>query len=226
MLLTEKQLNYICPALKGAYLTKIVNVINKVAPLYSMDNYDILEEFIPNLLVECAEFTKFGESLNYSINGLLNTFSRSRISLADCNKYGRIDGKRAADQIAIGNIVYGGDFGRNQLGNTLPTDGYLLRGSGILQLTGKNNIQAFANYYNKRFGTNYSVYEMAELLRDKINFEMAMHSAFWFFSVLKGLIKLALSDNFKDIVKRINGAYLGLDQRNKYYVRAVFAFNQ
>lgn len=225
-MLTNEQLNYICPALKGAYLTKIVTTINKVTPLYSMDSEDILEEFIPNLLVECAEFTKFGESLNYSINGLLNTFSRSRISVADCNKYGRIDGKRAADQVAIGNIIYGGSFGRTQLGNTLPTDGYLLRGSGDIQLTGRNNIQAFADYYNKRFGTNYSVYEMAELLRDKINLEMGMHSAAWFFSISKGLIPLAVNDEFKKIVKRINGGYIGLDMRTQYYNRAITILNQ
>jgi putative chitinase len=220
LLLTDKQLNYICPALKGAYLTKIVNVINKVAPLYKMDNYDILEELIPNLLVECMEFTKFGESLNYSINGLLNTFSRSRISLADCNKYGRIDGKRAADQVAIGNIIYGGDFGRKNLGNTLPTDGYLLRGSGEIQLTGYSNIKAFADYYNKRFGTNYTVYQMADMLRDKFNLEMGMHSAFWFFSIAKGLIPLAINDQFKQIVLKINGGYNALEQRTTYYNRA------
>jgi len=96
------------------------------------------------LATPCIEtgmrFEPMEESLNYSVSGLLKTFSRSRISTADAEKYGRARKTgRAANQEAIGNIIYGGDFGRAQLGNTEAGDGYRFRGRGLAQLTGRRN---------------------------------------------------------------------------------------
>jgi len=94
------------------------------------------------LATPCIEtgmrFEPMEESLNYSVSGLLKTFSRSRISKADAERYGRKTGQ-AANQEAIGNILYGGDFGRAQLGNTEAGDGYRFRGRGLAQLTGRRN---------------------------------------------------------------------------------------
>ncbi|MBW3099199.1 hypothetical protein [Pseudohoeflea coraliihabitans] len=78
------------------------------------------------------------ENLNYSVNGLLNTFGRHRISAAEARKYGR-SGSRKADQVAIANIIYGGKFGRENLGNTQPGDGWRFRGGGLPQITGRRN---------------------------------------------------------------------------------------
>lgn len=82
------------------------------------------------------------ESLNYSVSGLLHTFSRERISKADANRLGRRPGERALDtarQKAIANILYGGEWGRKNLGNTLPDDGWNFRGGGWPQTTGRAN---------------------------------------------------------------------------------------
>lgn len=89
------------------------------------------------------------ESLNYSVDGLLNTFSRTRISETDARRYGRIDkvvnGKktvvRAADQRAIANTVYGGEWGRKHLGNIHPNDGWDYRGGGQAHTTGRTNYE-------------------------------------------------------------------------------------
>lgn len=82
------------------------------------------------------------ESLNYSVSGLMNTFSRARISKADCDRYGRKDGK-AANQAAIANCVYGGEWGKKNLGNTKQGDGWLYRGRGYVQITGRANYEKF-----------------------------------------------------------------------------------
>lgn len=78
------------------------------------------------------------ENLNYSVSGLLKSFGRHRISAADARKYGR-SGPRKADQVAIANIIYGGKWGRDNLGNTEPGDGWRFRGGGLPQTTGRRN---------------------------------------------------------------------------------------
>ena len=47
------------------------------------------------------------------------------------------------DDEAFFNKVYGGTFGRAQLGNTEPGDGFRFRGRGIFQLTGRSNYQRY-----------------------------------------------------------------------------------
>lgn len=89
-----------------------------------------------------ARFTPISESLNYSVQGLLNTFGRHRISSADANRLGRTS-SRPANQEAIANIIYGGDWGRRNLGNTSPGDGWRYRGRGLVQITGRANYAKF-----------------------------------------------------------------------------------
>jgi predicted chitinase len=76
----------------------------------------------------------------------------------------------------------------------------------------------FTLWYNKKFNANISVVAMAGMLRTDI--EMGIHSACWFFAIAKKLIDLAISDDFKAIVKRINGGYVNLSKRTAYYEKA------
>jgi putative chitinase len=96
---------------------------------------------------ESANFTKSKEGLNYSVEGLMKTFGLHRISAEDCKKYGRTS-SQPANQVAIGNTVYGGAWGRKNLGNTQPGDGYKYRGHGPLHMTGRRNVTAFAKFVN------------------------------------------------------------------------------
>jgi putative chitinase len=82
------------------------------------------------------------ESLNYSVSGLLNTFGRHRISRADAERLGRKPGEPALSQSRqrqIANILYGGTWGRDNLGNTEPDDGWNYRGRGLSHVTGRAN---------------------------------------------------------------------------------------
>lgn len=82
------------------------------------------------------------ESLNYSVEALRSKFV-NRISAADAAKYGRT-AMQKANQEAIANIIYGGTWGRDNLGNTHPGDGYRFIGRGLVQLTGRRNYAKFA----------------------------------------------------------------------------------
>ena len=87
------------------------------------------------------------ENLNYSVNGLLKSFSRRRISEADARRLGRGPGEgplNASRQAAIANTIYGGSWGRDNLGNTMPGDGALFLGRGYVQITGRTNYERAA----------------------------------------------------------------------------------
>ena len=157
------------------------------------------------------------ESLNYTSDALIEKFYKKnpkRISIEQCNEYGRKPGQKA-NQEQIANILYGGDFGKKELGNIKPGDGWLFRGSGPIQITGRKNVEDFTNYYNKKFQKNLTPEEIASKLRTDM--EIGVHSACWFFAIAKNLIPLSVSDNMKAIVKKINGGFFGLNERNKYY---------
>lgn len=82
------------------------------------------------------------ESLNYSVSGLLETFGPHRIMDAEAKRLGRKPGEGALSvdrQRQIANIVYGGEWGRKNLGNTQPNDGWDFRGGGYPQATGRAN---------------------------------------------------------------------------------------
>lgn len=92
--------------------------------------------------IETGErFAPVSESLNYSTQGLLNNF-KGRISAADAARFGR-SSSHPANQEAIANLVYGGEWGRERLGNTQPGDGWRYRGRGLVQITGRANYDKF-----------------------------------------------------------------------------------
>lgn len=215
MTITLKQLNKATPQIVGVRGQLIVDAVNDIFPLYGVNEREEVAALLSNLFHESAYLTRFEENLNYSIKGLLNTFSRARISVSQCNAYGRIDGKRPANKSAIANTVYGGAWGKTNLGNTQPNDGWELRGAGGLQLTGRFVLSAFTHYYNKRFDTFITIQKMAEMLRQPYNIKLTMHAACWFVSIYKNLLPLAT--NTAKFRKGINGGNLGLDEVTKIY---------
>lgn len=213
-MITPDILQLIAPSITGARAASISEGLKTICPLYGIDTPDKFHEFIANVLHESGEFKDLVESLNYSSTALLQKFSRHRISATDCEIYGRTN-EHKANVVEIANRIYGGDWGRINLGNTMPGDGWLFRGSGPIQNTGRKNITDFTVYYNNKFGKQIFPEIMANLLR--IDIEIGIHSACWFFAIAKGLIQAAVDDKMELIVKRINGGYNGLPDRIKYY---------
>lgn len=94
--------------------------------------------FIGQLAHESGDFRQLVESFNYAADRLVPVFGASRITEQEAQRYGRTD-TRPANQEAIANIVYGGAWGRRNLGNTEIGDGWRFRGRGLIQLTGRDN---------------------------------------------------------------------------------------
>jgi putative chitinase len=131
---------------------------NWIVPLSdAMEAYSIGRQraamFLANVGVESGGMSTLAENLNYSVDALLAKFGRHRISEADARRFGR-SGTRPADQRAIANAIYGGEWGRRNLGNTQPDDGWNCRGQGLLQTTGRGNMAILARRLRARLGAN------------------------------------------------------------------------
>jgi predicted chitinase len=106
--------------------------------------------------------------------------------------------------------------GRKDLGNTQPGDGKRYKGRGPIQLTGRANYQKYGGLLGVDLINNPTIAATKE-----VGFRIA--GEFW---KLNGLNELADQQDFKQITKRINGGYNGLDDRTKYYNRAKQVLNK
>jgi len=213
-MITPDILSKIAPSLKGERLVKYANGLDKICPQYGISTPDIMHEFLSNCLHESHEFTRLEEGLNYQSIALQKLFSRKRISMGDTINYGRTKTHKA-NPVEIANRIYGGEWGRINLGNIKPMDGWIFRGAGIIQMTGRANVTKFTNYYNNKTGNTYTTEQIADLLKTDI--EVGIHSACWFFAIAKQLIDEAIDDKMNEVVKKINGGYIGMPDRLKYY---------
>jgi putative chitinase len=153
---------------------------------------------------ESGNFTAFSENLNYSAQGLQNIFG----------KYfpGTLEESYARNPEKIANRVYADRMGN---GNEASGDGWKYRGRGALQLTGKSNYQAFADYLKKP-----EIMTSPDLVATTYAFESAMF--FFDKNKLWSICDKGVNDaSILELTKRINGGTHGLDDRKaktiKYY---------
>lgn len=147
---------------------------------------------------ETGGFKTFSENLNYSVDGLQKIFG----------KYfpGNLEESYAKNPQKIANRVYASRMGN---GDEKSGDGWKFRGRGALQLTGKDNYQAFANYLKKpEIMTN----------PDLVATEYAFESAMFFFdrNKLWSICDKGINDAaILALTRRINGGTIGLPHRNE-----------
>ena len=155
----------------------------------------VLDDWLGQMWVESAGFSTLVENLNYSVAALISKFGRHRISIAEAQRYGRAPG-RPADQQAIANIIYGGEWGRVNLGNTQPDDGWEMRGSGVKQITGRANITK----------SGFTAKELREDI-----FKSCLAAADFFIS--HGCVPLAQRGDVVGVTRKVNGGTNGLTER-------------
>jgi len=146
------------------------------------------------------------ENLNYSKQGLLNTFNKY-FTDDILSKNGDIEKLGTSTLYArqpekIANRVYANRMGN---GDELSGEGWKYRGRGFLQITGKENYFRLAN------DTDLDCLKNPDLLLEEPN---AMISALWFWN-LKGLNKLADKNDIVGITKKINGGLNGIEHRKE-----------
>lgn len=181
----------------------------------AMKAYDIttprrIAGFLSQIAHESARLEQLSENLNYSVDALLGKFGRHRISEADARRLGRAPG-RPAQQEAIANAIYGGEWGRKNLGNFVHGDGWRYRGRGLKQLTGR------ANYDRCGAAIGEDLLSYPDRLLLPVN---AALSAGWFWRT-NGLNDLADRGDVPGMTRRINGGTNGLEERQALYSQAI-----
>jgi putative chitinase len=146
---------------------------------------------------ESGGFKAFSENLNYGAKGLRGIFGKYFPTDALARAY-----ERKPEKIA--NRVYANRMGN---GDEASGEGWLFRGRGSLQLTGKFNFKAFSDYIGRPdVMTN----------PDLVATELAFESALWFFDKNKlwSICDQGINDaTILALTKRINGGTHGLDDR-------------
>ena len=140
----------------------IVEVLNDMLPKYDIDNKQRIACFLGQTAHESGGFTKLTENLNYSAQGLCNTWPKRFPNMASAEPYHR-------KPELIANKVYGGRLGN---GDEASGDGWTYRGSGLIQTTGKANYEKLSEAIGK---------ELSECVEYCRTIEGAVESAciFW-----------------------------------------------
>ena len=186
----------------------VLSTMRPIILLEINDNALRVAHLMAQVLHEKGGFKIMYESLNYTAQALISDFSRARISIDDANKYGRTD-DHPADERMIGDTIYGGAWGLKNLGNTQPDDGYNFRGTGLLQMTGRDS--------RTRIGAKLGV----DLLNNPANaadplYLLGIACEEW---NEKGCSPFADKDDILTITKKINGGVNGLDSRKAWLVK-------
>ena len=148
---------------------------------------------------ETGGFKAFSENLNYSAKGLRGVFGKYFPTDALAAQY-----ERKPEKIA--NRVYASRMGN---GPESSGDGWLYRGRGALQLTGKDNYAAFAKYSGRP-----DVMSNPDIVATELAFESAMF--FFENNKLWNICDKGVSDAvILELTKRINGGTHGLDDRKE-----------
>ena len=152
---------------------------------------------IGQVIHESGSFKLTRENLNYSVESMMRVWPSRFPTKESAEPYAR-------NPKALAENVY---FGR--MGNDTKEKASLYIGRGFLQLTGFNNVKAFASDMGKP-----EVMEDPSLLEE----DYAMDTAIWFFqknNLWKICDEGVNDDTIKRLTRKINGGYTGLDHRIK-----------
>jgi putative chitinase len=178
-----------------------IEAFDQLLPDYEINTPKRVAAFIAQCAHESGNFRFLKENLNYKAESLMKTFPKYFSDRDTANAY-------AKQPVKIANRVYANRMGN---GDEASGDGYRYCGRGLIQLTGKTNYDWFAA------SLEISATEASEYLE---TFEGAAQSACWFWES-NNLNVEADAGDIKKMTKKINGGYIGLDDRIKHYEHAL-----
>lgn len=201
-------------ASEGAKKT-FINTLEEHGGSYGLDSEEDVRHFIAQTAHESqGEITKV-ENLNYQDEeNLAATFSEFTVEGGpETYKASEYTGRPRE----IAEIVYAGELGNGKEGTG---DAYRYRGRGPMQTTGKDNYEAFTDWYqDEGFGSTDFTENPGKLSNDaEIGTLAALQ--YWDENVLGS--NEVDEDNLtvEDVTRAINGGDTGLDTRKEHFERA------
>ncbi|CAK0771379.1 putative chitinase [Gammaproteobacteria bacterium] len=203
-MITEKQLFDIMPR---ANTEVWLPVLNNVMSKFGINTPSRESAFLAQIAHESFELNRLVENLSYTAERVSIVWPKRFPTIESATPYARNPEKLA-------NRVYSNRLGN---GDVESGDGWLYRGRGIFQLTGRGNYRAASKALGFDFELNPKLVEYPEY---------AGLTAGWYWQS-NGLNELADDGNnenddsdFTKISIKINGGFIGLESRRSYYRRA------
>jgi putative chitinase len=212
--------NIVAAGVKQATAEKWVDAVAAACQEFGIKTPQRIAGFLSQCAHESAGFERLQENLNYSADGMAGIWPRRFAVLGADGKPVKKDGKNQPNKFAlalhrkpemIANVVYSGRMGN---GPTESGEGWLYRGRGLKQLTGKDNHRACSA------GLGVDLVANPDLLLEPI---YAARSAAWFWST-NNCNKFADAGDIEGLTKKINGGLIGIEDRKKRYNACIRSF--
>ena len=186
--------------------------LRMAAHRYQIDaNPRRLAAWLATIAHESARFSTLLENLNYSAQGLAQTWPsrfKSKNTIGSQVMPNALAVRIAHNPEQIANLVYAIRLGNGSAGSG---DGWRYRGRGLIQITGR------ANYAASGAELGLDLIDKPELLEQP--FLAAMSAAEWWHR--HGCDQLADTGDMAAVTRRVNGGLTGLDDRLKLYSAAL-----
>ena len=181
------------PAPSDSKPRKVGSESGKKAMIKAMDDAKVTSPsaraaIMAQVAHESGDFTTLSENLNYKAPTLLKLFPKKFTSPEDAAQVAAGGPKSVAERI------YGGRMGNAPEGGG---EGYMFRGRGFIQLTGKQNYTKFG------VASNPDSVAEPQAAADTAMKYMLQYKGSW--------------DDIKAVTKFVNGGYIGLDDRIKHF---------
>jgi putative chitinase len=198
-ILTKEQLAQLIPG--NPYVDYWHSAMERCLPDYDINTPQRVAAFMAQCGHESGNFKFLKENLKYRAASLTKVWPKYFPNMDIANQY-------AGNEEKIANRAYANRMGN---GPEESGDGWRFCGRGLIQLTGRNNYQNFADSIET---------DINDIPAYLATFEGAVQSACWFWETNK-LNQWADKGDMLTLTKRINGGTLGLDDRIKHYQHAL-----
>jgi putative chitinase len=219
-MITLEELVQIFPKTPRTLLASFVSPLNDCFEKWGIGTLRGQAAFLGVYGHECTNFQRLEENLNYSADGLANTWpARYAARGKDGTLLPKVGGRYtpgdlakrlARNPIAIANNVYANRMGN---GNESSGDGWRFRGGGVSMLTGRNNYQNYSD------ATGVDAVGNPGIIRQPAG---ATDPAGWFWYA-NGINRFAEANDFDGVCDQVNlgrqtaaeGDAIGFAERKK-----------
>jgi putative chitinase len=187
--------------LKDYIPAEVYNELMDVCIKYQINTPLRLCHFLAQCAHESGDFKHVAENLNYSLEALMRVFPKY-FNIENVESYVR-------QPVEIAARVYANRMGN---GDEASLEGWLYRGRGYIQLTGKNNYAKFDLDVPENILIN------PEIVAEK--YPLLSAGWFWHENKLNEIADQGADQNvIAAVTKKINGGYHGLENRHKLFDR-------